>query len=139
MPHWIRTSLVVLLLVPVAGCGMSRTQPPPASDVVSVESPASVAGLWKETPWRMSRLWSGGDTQVSIAPGGTYVAWSDRGPAPAINAGTLRVVDGKLVSDTPSLISIFTVVQSHGKPILVVEITGKDGDHSYVPLVRDAP
>ena len=51
MLHWVRASLVVLLVVPFAGCGMSRTHPPPASDVVSVDSPASVAGVWKETPW----------------------------------------------------------------------------------------
>lgn len=138
MSHWVRASLVVLLIVPFAGCGMSRTHSPPASDVVSVDSPASVAGVWKDTPWRVSRIWSGGDMRVSIAPAGSYVAWSNRGSAPAMDAGTLRVVDGKLVSDTARLIWTFTVVQSDGKPVLVVEVPGKDGRPSYVPLVRDA-
>lgn len=139
MPRWIRISLVVLFVVPFAGCGVSRTHPPPISDVVSVETPASVAGVWKGTAWRVSHLWSDGDLIVSIAPGGSYVAWSDRGPTPAADAGRLLVIDGKLISDTQRLLSSFTVVQSHGKPTLIVEVTGKDGDHSYVPLARDTP
>lgn len=139
MPHWVRTSLALLLVVPFAGCGMSRTHPPPASDAVSVETPASVAGEWKGNAWRVSHLWSDGDVRVSIAPGGSYVAWSDRGPTPAVDAGRLLVIDGKLISDTQRLISTFTVLQSHDNPTLVVEVTGKDGNQSYVPLVRDAP
>ena len=43
------------------------------------------------------------------------------------------------MSDTQKLISAFTVVESHGKPVLVVELIGKEGDHSYVQLVRDVP
>ena len=139
MPSRVRASLILLFVVSFAGCGMSRSHPPSASDVLSVETPASVAGVWKGTACRVSRLWSDGDLMVSIAPGGSYVAWSDPGPTLAAEAGRLLVVDGKLISNTQRFISTFTVVQSHGKPTLVVEVTGKDGDHSYVPLVRNTP
>lgn len=139
MPHWVRVSLVLLLVVSFAGCVMSRSHPPPASDAVATDTPASVAGEWKGTAWSVSHLWSDGDVRVSIAPGGSYVAWKDQGRTVAADAGRLLVIDGKLISGTQRLISTFTVVQSHGNPILVVEVTGKDGDHSYVPLVRDAP
>jgi len=139
MPHRVRVSLVLLLVVSFPGCVMSRSHPPPASDAVSTDTPASVAGEWKGTAWSVSHLWSDGDVRVSIAPGGSYVAWKDQGQTVAADAGRLLVIDGKLISGTQRLISTFTVVQSHGNPILVVEVTGKDGDHSYVPLVRDAP
>jgi len=139
MPHWVRASLGLLFAVSFAGCIMSRSHPPQASDAVSTDTPASVAGEWKGTAWSVSHLWSDGDVRVSIAPGGRYVAWKDQGRTVAADAGRLLVIDGKLISDTRRLISNFTVVQFHGSPILVVEVTGKDGDHSYVPLVRDAP
>ena len=139
MPLLIRISLIVLLVVPFAGCGVSRTHPPSVSEVVSVETPANVAGLWKGTAWRVSHLWSDGDVRVSIAPGGSYVAWSDRGPTLAVDAGRLLVIDGNLMSGTQGRLSTFTVVESRDNPTLVVEVTGKDGDHYYVPLVRDAP
>jgi hypothetical protein len=87
----------------------------------------------------VSHLWSDGDVRVSIAPGGSYVAWSDQGPIPATEAGRLLVIDRKLISDKQRLLSSFTVVQPQDNPVLVVEITGKDGNPSYVPLVRDAP
>lgn len=57
------------------------------------------------------------------------MAWSDGSPAVTADAGRLRVVDGKLIADTQRLISAFTIVQSHGKPMLVVEVSGKDGIH----------
>jgi hypothetical protein len=139
MPHWVRVSLLLLFVVSFAGCGMSRTHPPSASDVIPIESLASVAGVWKGAACRVSKLWSDGDLMVNIAPGGSYVAWSDRHPPLAMDAGRLLVTDGRLISDTQKLISTFTVVQSHGNPILVVEVAGKDGVHSYVPLVRVTP
>jgi hypothetical protein len=139
MSSWVRLSLAVLFVVSFAGCGMSRVHPPEVSDVVSVETPAGVAGVWKGTAWMVSHLWSDGDVRVSIAPGGSYVAWSDQGPIPATEAGRLLVIDRKLISDKQRLLSSFTVVQPQDNPVLVVEITGKDGNPSYVPLVRDAP
>jgi hypothetical protein len=139
MSSWVRLSLAVLFVVSFAGCGMSRVHPPPVSDVVIVETPAGVAGVWKGTAWRVSHLWSDGDVRVSIAPGGSYVAWSDQGPIPATEAGRLLVIDRNLISDKQRLLSSFTVVQPQDNPVLVVEITGKDGNPSYVPLVRDAP
>jgi hypothetical protein len=139
MPNWVRVSLLLLFVVSFAGCGMSRTHGPSPSDAVSTDTLASVAGEWKGTVSSMSHLWSDGDVRVSIAPGGSYVAWKGQGRTVAADAGRLLVIDGKLLSDTQRLISNFTVVQSHGNPILVVEVTGKDSDHSYVPLVRDAP
>jgi hypothetical protein len=87
----------------------------------------------------VSHLWSDGDVRVSIAPGGSYVAWSNQGPIPATEAGRLLVIDRNLISDKQRLLSSFTVVQPNDDPVLVVEITGKDGNPSYVPLVRDAP
>ena len=136
MPNLVRISLVLFFVVSFAGCGMSRTHPPSASDVISIESPANVAGVWKGNTWRVSHLWSDGDLVVSIAPGGIYVAWSDRGPTPAADAGRLLVIDGHLISDAHGLLSTVTVVQCHGNPTLVAEVTGKDGDHYYVPLSR---
>lgn len=136
MPHWVKISLVLFCVVPFAGCGMSRSHPPSTSDAVAIESPANVAGVWKGNVWRVSHLWSDGDLLVSIAPSGSYVAWNDRGPTPAADAGRLLVSDGHLISDAHGLISTLTVVQYHGNPTLVVEVTGKDGDHSYVPLSR---
>ena len=138
MALWFRLSLVLIFVVPLTGCGASRSHPP-SSNIVPVESLASVAGQWKETPWRMSGLWNNGDVRVTIGSAGSYVAWSDRGESLAADAGKLIVIDGKLVSDTQRLISAFTVVQSHGKPVLVVELIGKEGDHSYEQLVRDVP
>ena len=139
MSNWIRISVVVLLVVPFVGCIMSRTHAPSSSDAVPVETLASVAGVWKGTASSVSRLWTDGDVRVSIAPAGSYVAWSDRSPTVAADAGRLLVIDGKLIPETQKLISVFTLVQSHGSPILVVETTGKDGNPYYVPLVRDAP
>ena len=139
MPHWVKVSLVLLLVVSFPGCVMSRSHPPPASDAVSTDTPAGVAGVWKGTAWMVSHLWSDGDVRVSIAPGGSYVAWSDQGPIPAAEAGRLLVIDRKLISDKQRLLSSFTVVQPQDDPVLVVEITGKDGNPSYVPLVRDVP
>jgi len=139
MPNCVRISLVLLFVVSYAGCGMSRTHPPAVSDVVSVESPASLVGVWKGTASRVSRLWTDGDVRVSIAPGGYYVAWSDGGPASEADAGRLLVVDGKLIPDRQNVVSTLTLVQSHGNPVLVAEVTGKDGTPYYVPLVRDAP
>src|SRR5438105_3183573 len=107
MPHLVRASLLLLFVVSFAGCGVSRTHPPRASDAVSVESLVSVAGVWKGTAWRVSHLWSDGDVRVNIAPGGSYVAWSDRRPSLAADAGRLLVIDGKLISDTQRLISNF--------------------------------
>jgi len=138
MQNWGRISVVALLVLSFAGCVMSRTHAPSASDVVAVERLADVAGVWKGTASSVSHLWSDGDVRVSIAPAGSYVAWKDQGQTSAEDAGRLLVIDGKLISDTQRLISNFTVVQSHGNRILVVEVPGKDGDHSYVPLVRDA-
>ena len=139
MPHCVRVSLLLLFVVSFAGCGMSRTHPPLASDVTPVESLVSVAGVWKGAACRMSQLWSDGDLMVNIAPGGSYVAWSDRRPSLATDVGRLLVADGRLISDTQRLISTFIVVQPHGYPILVVEVTDKDGVHSYVPLARVTP
>jgi hypothetical protein len=136
MSNRITISLVLFFVVSFAGCGMSRTHPPFSSDAVSIESPASVAGVWKGNTWRVSHLWSDGDLMVSIAPGGNYAAWSDRGPTPVADAGRLLVIDGQLISDAHGLISAVTVVQSHGESTLVAEITGKDRDHYYVPLSR---
>lgn len=135
----IRTSLIVLFVVPLTGCGMSRTHPPSASDVVPVETVASVAGVWKGTTWKVSHLWTDGDLMVNIEPGGSYVAWRDRGSALAADAGRLVAIDGKLLSDSQRLLSSFSVAQCHGNPILVVEVIGKDNDRYYVPLVRAAP
>ena len=139
MPRWVAVSLVLLFVVPLAACGMSRTHPPSGSDVVPVETVASVAGVWKGTTWKMSHLWTDGDLMINIEPGGSYVAWSDRGPALAADAGRLVAINGKLVSGSQRLLSSFSVAQCHGNPILVVEVAGKDGDHSYVPLVRASP
>jgi hypothetical protein len=139
MPSSVKISLTVLFVVSFAGCVMSRNHPPPASDVASVETPVGVAGVWKGTAWLVSHLWSDGDVRVSIAPGGSYVAWSNQGPIPATEAGRLLVIDRNLISDKQRLLSSFTVVQPNDDPVLVVEITGKDGNPSYVPLVRDAP
>jgi hypothetical protein len=138
MALWLRVMFMLLFVVSSIGCA-SRNHPPSPANIVPVESLANIAGQWKETPWRMSGLWSNGDLRVSIASAGSYVAWSDRGQSLATDAGKLIVIDGKLVSDTQRLISTFTVVQSHGKPVLVVELIGKEGDHSYVRLVRDVP
>ena len=138
MALWLRIGCMLLFVVSLTGCS-TRTHPPSASNVVPVEHLASIAGQWKETPWRMSGLWSDADLRVNIASGGSYVAWSDRGRSLAADAGKLILIDGKLVSDTQRLISTFTVVQSYGKPVLVVELIGKEGKHSYVQLVRDAP
>jgi hypothetical protein len=135
MSNRVRISLVLFFVVSSAGCGMSRTHPPLFADAVSIESPASVAGVWKGNTWRISHLWSDGDLMVSIAPGGSYAAWSDRGPIPVSDAGRLLVIDGQLISDAHGLISTVTVVQSHGESTLVAEVTGKDRDY-YVPLSR---
>lgn len=136
MLHWVKITLVLFFVVSFAGCGMSRSHPPSASDAVAIETPASVAGVWKGNVWIVSHLWSDGDLVMSIAPGGAYVAWSGRGPTPAVDAGRLLVLDAQLFSDAHGLISTVTVVQSHGEPTLVAEVTGKDGDHYYVPLSR---
>ena len=78
MALWFRLSLVLIFVVPLTGCGASRSHPP-SSNIVPVESLASVAGQWKETPWRDSGLWNNGDVRVTIGSAGSYVAWSDRG------------------------------------------------------------
>jgi hypothetical protein len=135
MPHFVRIGLVLFLVASFAGC-VSRTHPPSASDTVAIETPANVAGVWKGNVWRVSHLWTDGDLLVSIAPRGSYVTWSNRGPTPAADAGRLLVIDGKLIPAAPRLLSTVTVVQSHGEPTLVAEVTGKDGDHYYVPLSR---
>lgn len=136
MSNRVGISLVLFFVVCFAGCGVSRTHSPLSSDAISIESPASIAGVWKENTLRVSHLWSDGDLIVSIAPGGSYVAWSDQGPTPAVDAGRLLVIDGQIISDAHGLISAVTVVQSHGKSTLVAEVTGKDRDHYYVPLSR---
>jgi hypothetical protein len=136
MPNWVKMNLVLLVVVSFAGCGMSRSRPPQASDVVSVETPAQVAGVWKGNTSRLSHLWSDGDLMVSIAPGGTYVVWSDRGPTPAVDAGRLLALDGQLIPDRQGLVSTVTVVQPHDEPTLVAEVDAKDGHYYYVPLSR---
>ncbi|WP_447985227.1 hypothetical protein [Nitrospira sp. Nam74] len=136
MPNWVKRSLVLLVAVFFAGCGMSRSHPPRTSDAVSVETPAQVAGVWKGNTGRLSYLWSDGDLMVSIAPGGSYVVWSDRGPTPAVEAGRLFALEGQLISDRQGLISTVTVVKPHDEPTLVPEVNGKDGTYYYVPLSR---
>jgi hypothetical protein len=136
MPNWVKMNLVLLVVVSFAGCGMSRSRPPQASDAVSVETPAQVAGVWKGNTSRLSHLWSDGDLMVSIAPGGSYVVWSDRGPTPAVDAGRLLALDGQLIPDRQGLVSTVTVVQPHDEPTLVAEVDGKDGHYYYVPLSR---
>ena len=133
MPNWVRISLVLVFVVSFAGCGVSRTHPP---DAVSIETPAQVEGVWKGNTSRLSHLWSDGDLMVSIAPGGSYVVWSDRGPTPAVDAGRLLALGGQLIPDRQGLVSTVTVVQPHDEPTLIAEVDGKDRNYYYVPLSR---
>lgn len=139
MQRWIRITLLLLSVAPFSGCGVFRTHPPPASSAVSIETPASVSGEWKGTVRRPSHFGSEGHVRMSIAPGGRYVAWSDRASTLTVDAGRLSLINGKLISDTKGLTSMFTLYQPHGKPVLVVDVIGKDGEPYYLELVPDKP
>ncbi|MDQ6735468.1 MAG: hypothetical protein M3Z35_15350 [Nitrospirota bacterium] len=67
--------------------------------------------------------------RIGIASGGRYVFWSDGLDAVAVDAGGLSLMNGKLISETENLTSRFTLYQSHGKPILGVDVIGSNGDH----------
>jgi hypothetical protein len=124
-----------LLAAAVFGCGTMHARS--ESKIVPITTFKQVTGTWEGLSRRMTDMRRHAQVVVIINEKGHFNFVSDRGTGLLLGTGTLTILnDGQVLGTSDSGSGTFTLHDTAGHSVLVLEAALNDGNHYYLEMTQ---
>ena len=131
MKVW-RLFILLWLAATLLACALG--QPQPASKIVPISELNQIAGTWEGLSKRMPDMRDHAQVVLIIREKGYFNFASNRETGLLLGTGTLYIQDGQVFAVSDHGTGMFTLHDTAGSPLLVVEVGLKDGHYYRVEM-----
>jgi hypothetical protein len=125
------------LAITIMGCGSLPS--PPVSKIVRISGFDKIAGEWEGLSKSVPDMREHARVLLTVSEKGHFNFASDRAAGLVLGTGALYIQDGIVFGRSSAGTGMFTLHDSAGKRVLVVDAALNDGNHYFVemtPIVK---